>query len=154
MVSITSLDPPPVWESKKPQGSWDDLRDFFGDRLPDVQAGCLQGPVDSCALTDKSHRTHIHRLLRALAGDRLMSETIQVPEGSAVRVQQNTSRRSSRDDPDSESAAAPPYIHFTLQKTNRDSQEALQWLARFLKLDHRGRASSCLLYTSPSPRDS
>ena len=71
-----------------------------------------------------------------------MSETIQVPEGSAVRVQQNTSRRSSRDDPDSESAAAPPYIHFTLQKTNRDSQEALQGLARFLKLDHRGRASS------------
>lgn len=142
MVSITSLDPPPVWDSKKPQGSWDDLRDFFGDRLSDVQAGCLQGPVDSCVLTDKSHRTHIHRVLRALAGDRLMSETIQVPEGSAVRVQQNTTRRSSRDDPDAEAAAAPPYIHFTLQKTNRDSQEALQWLARFLKLDHRGRASS------------
>ena len=33
--------------------------------------------------------------------------------------------------------AHPPYIHFTLQKTNRDTQDVLQYLARTLRV-HSG----------------
>lgn len=201
VVRITSLDPPgdSGFRSQAPSkdsASWDDLLPYFGEeQLAQLRSLCEHGPVDSRVLADKTERTQIHRLVRALAGDSLVSDTVVVESGayaghstdaapaSVVRVQKQTwgstsctsssssssssapvqssssshshSRPRSRAnaDPDSEAMAAPPYIHFTLQKTNRDSQEALQWLARFLKLDHRGRSSSANMLSVAGTKD-
>ncbi|CCU99726.1 unnamed protein product [Malassezia sympodialis ATCC 42132] len=149
VTRITSLAPPTdlFVPAEAAPGQWEDLAPYFDavDALKALAADADAAPVDSRALPDKADRTRVHQLIRELAGATLQSEAATLGDGTpAIRVARRSAdaRARPRDDPRSEAVAAPPYIHFTLQKTNRDSQEALQWLARFLKLDSRGRASA------------
>lgn len=150
VTHITSLDPPSnlyAAPTEEKVEQWDDLAPYFDavEALQALAADEKAAPVHSRALPDKADRTRVHQLVRELAGTTLLSEAATLDDGTpAIRVARRTAdhRSRTRDDPRSEAVAAPPYIHFTLQKTNRDSQEALQWLARFLKLDSRGRASA------------
>lgn len=156
VMHITALGPPPAW---KPSGettqthTWSDLGSFFDDGSAPLEAmarGTSDAPphVDTRVLHDKAERTRVHQLVREIAGHVLESEAETTEAGPAVRVKRRTSTKPRRSDPASEASAAPPYIHFLLQKTNRDSQEALQWLARFVRLDggrgHRASASNAL----------
>lgn len=150
VVHITSLEPPlgekknpdPVQESSQ---DWDALRPWFHDQVEALKAmtgNSSAAPIVSSPLPDKADRTRVHQLIRSLGGGTLSSEAADVDGIAAVRVKrmQSSSRGRNQGDPSSEANRSPPYIHFLLQKTNRDSQEALQWLARFLHLDrHRGK---------------
>ncbi|WFD26340.1 tRNA pseudouridine(13) synthase [Malassezia nana] len=161
VTRITSLDPPAdlftTAEPEAPPSHWEDLAPYFDsmDALQALARDAHAAPVHSRPLPDKADRTRVHQLLRELAGDTLVSEAATMDDGTpAIRVARRTAQgRSQRDDPRSEAVAAPPYIHFTLQKTNRDSQEALQWLSRFLKLDSRGRASGANLLSVAGTKD-
>lgn len=167
VVHITSLEPPAPLPQAVPApvtAAWEDLRPYFGDRFEALRMlvdDKALPPVDSLPLPEKQDRTRVHQLVRALAGETLVSEAIMVGDASVIRVAHQPPRsahrggrgRQPRDDPTSEAASAPPYIHFTLQKTNRDSQEALHWLARFFKLDSRGRASSTQMLSVAGTKD-
>lgn len=149
VTRLTSLAPPSnlFAPAAAAPGHWDDLVPYFDavDALQALADHADAPPVDSRPLPDKADRTRVHQLIRELAGATLQSEAATHDDGTPmIRVARRSAdaRVRPRDDPRSEAVAAPPYIHFTLQKTNRDSQEALQWLARFLKLDSRGRASA------------
>lgn len=151
VVQITSLTPPepPKKAEEKPaekegEHDWSQLQPWFADHLEALQAmaaGQHQEPLTSTPLPDKADRTRVHQLIRTLGQGALASEAADIDGVAAIRVKPMPAagRGRSQHDPTSEAHSAPPYIHFTLQKTNRDSQEALQWLARFLHLDrHRG----------------
>ena len=134
-------------EPERTAPSWDALAPFFPpealEALPKLAAADGE-PVVSRALPAKADRTRVHQLVRELGGGRLSSEArnVQGDDGSAAQAVAVTHARGGRGgrnpraqlDPTSEAVTAPPYIHFTLQKTNRDSQEALQWLSRFMHL--------------------
>lgn len=113
--------------------------------------------VVSRRLDDKAARTQVHQLIRTLSGGSLVSEALTVDGAPAISVRRGSGRRAGRDarlDPTSEAHSAPPYIHFALQKTNRDSQEALQWLARSLRLGGpRGGASATNLLSVAGTKD-
>lgn len=111
------------------------------------QAAGNQSAVLSKPLAVKEERKNAHQLVRELFDGKLVTEaTERDQEGSKVTVIRVTwghqsSNRSQRDQRDQVSAHsdAPPYIHFLLQKTNRDSQDALHVLARALGLVRPGR---------------
>ncbi|KAJ4481683.1 pseudouridine synthase [Lentinula edodes] len=96
----------------------------------------------------KETRTAFHQIIRELFGGKLDSETdTSAPatdEGSRIVVKWSRRGvgRGGRERRDggvgSERAPRgtfPPYIHFTLQKTNRDTQDALSHLSRMLKVN-------------------
>lgn len=181
ITSLDPPPKPSVVESVPEQlATWDDLVPYFGERVAQLQA-MAQGASEetptfivSCALPDKADRTRVHQLIRTLASS-LLSEATTLEDGTAaIRVERAAAvagaaasrggrggahgggrggRDRRRDDPTSEAVSAPPYIHFVLQKTNRDSQEAMHWLARFLKLDSRGRASSTHMLSVAGTKD-
>ncbi|WFD32212.1 tRNA pseudouridine(13) synthase [Malassezia sp. CBS 17886] len=103
--------------------------------------------VTSMPVPEKAERTRVHALVRELTRGVVQSEATTLADGAAAvqaSPMRDGPRRGSsqrpRHEATSEAHSAAPYIHFTLQKTNRDSQEALHWLARFLRLDvGRGR---------------
>ncbi|WFC99005.1 tRNA pseudouridine(13) synthase [Malassezia yamatoensis] len=150
VVHIVSLAPPEP--ERKPEASvddcaetWDSLQPWFGDQLDALKAMAedkTAPPITSSALPDKADRTRVHQLIRRLGDGKLSSEAATIDDVSAIcvkRMQASASSQKQRD-PTNEANRSPPYIHFVLQKTNRDNQEALQWLARFLRLDrHRGK---------------
>ncbi|WFC95013.1 tRNA pseudouridine(13) synthase [Malassezia brasiliensis] len=147
VVHITSL-APPEGEKRNPEAvkrtseDWDALQPWFSDQLGELKkmaAGQSTSEVTSARITDKAERTRVHQLIRTLGGGSLASEAASVDDAPVIRVKRMQAARGGRSqrDPTSEANRSPPYIHFLLQKTNRDSQEALQWLSRFLHLDHR-----------------
>lgn len=94
-------------------------------------------PIDS-----KEMRTTFHKVIRQLFNGRLETETDtsnpSSEDGSCIVVRwgrgggrggaiRGTAERAPR-------GTYPPYIHFTLQKTNRDTQDALGHLSRSLRL--------------------
>ncbi|KAF9646008.1 tRNA pseudouridine synthase D [Thelephora ganbajun] len=96
-------------------------------------------------IADKAVRTELHKAIRQLFKGNLDSETETTPknddDGSRISIGWVSSggRRGayrglctgSRGNRPSR-GNFPPYIHFTLQKTNRDTHDALSYIARFL----------------------
>ncbi|KAF8238780.1 tRNA pseudouridine synthase D [Tricholoma matsutake] len=106
--------------------------------------------VLSDPITSKTTRTALHQAVRRLFGGKLDTETetstTSSEEGSRIVIKwaRRGGGRGGRGGGASERGGAagrgeriprgtyPPYIHFTLQKTNRDTQDALGHLARTL----------------------
>lgn len=106
--------------------------------------------VNTLPLSDKKQRTEAHHLIREAFNGLLLTEmiecstgdgsnqsAIQIRWGSGRREQQRQPKQDKRDRP-IDDRSLPPYIHFLMQKTNRDSQDALNILARSLGLMHGG----------------
>ncbi|EKM80137.1 hypothetical protein AGABI1DRAFT_120164 [Agaricus bisporus var. burnettii JB137-S8] len=97
----------------------------------------LTEPIDS-----KEMRTSFHKTIRQLFGGRLDSETdaSNTSEEEGSRIVVRWGRRGGRGGGTRGTAehaprgTYPPYIHFTLQKTNRDNQDALGHLSRLLRV--------------------
>ncbi|KAG2116077.1 tRNA pseudouridine synthase D [Suillus discolor] len=98
-------------------------------------------------ISSKTDRTALHHVVRELFGGKLDSETdMSTPAGDdGSRIVIKWSRngggrgggrgsRGGRGDR-SDRGNHPPYIHFTLQKTNRDTQDALGYLSRTLHVN-------------------
>ncbi|KAG2367275.1 tRNA pseudouridine synthase D [Suillus spraguei] len=103
--------------------------------------------VLSKPISSKTDRTALHQVVRELFGGKLDSETdMSTPAGdNGSRIVIKWSRhgggrgggrggRGGRGDR-SDRGNHPPYIHFTLQKTNRDTQDALGYLSRTLHVN-------------------
>ncbi|KAF7977463.1 hypothetical protein HWV62_3649 [Athelia sp. TMB] len=102
--------------------------------------------VLSNPISDKSTRTALHQAVRELFKGKLESETDSAApgtdEGSRIAIKWARKGGSARGggrgggrSGASERAPRgnfPPYIHFTLQKTNRDTQDALTHLSRII----------------------
>ncbi|KAF7301777.1 TRUD domain-containing protein [Mycena indigotica] len=102
--------------------------------------------VVSEPIQSKATRTDLHKAVRELFGGKLESEAdMSSPaseEGTRIVIKWNPSRgrgggggggnRGGRGR--APRGTFPPYIHFTLQKTNRDTQDALAHLSRVLKV--------------------
>lgn len=121
--------------------------------------------ITTRVLVDKQERTQVHKLVRELFNGKFATDsctlTTSVDEedalangsegpttstaatGIAVRWANKSDRRAGDDLPD-EALNSPPYIHFLLQKTNRDHQEAMAMLAQSLCLGGGGgRGGRC-----------
>ncbi|KAG1755584.1 tRNA pseudouridine synthase D [Suillus lakei] len=98
-------------------------------------------------ISSKTDRTALHQAVRELFGGKLDSETdMSTPAGDdgsriAIKWSRNgggrgggRGGRGGRSDR-SDRGNHPPYIHFTLQKTNRDTQDALGYLSRTLHVN-------------------
>ncbi|KAJ8086756.1 multisubstrate pseudouridine synthase 7 [Marasmius tenuissimus] len=93
----------------------------------------------------KDTRTAFHKVIRDLFKGKLDTETDTSgtnPDGSRIVIKWG--RRGGRGDRRDGKASSgdqggrgtyPPYIHFTLQKTNRDTQDALSYFARTLHVN-------------------
>ncbi|KAJ1308838.1 hypothetical protein OPQ81_004526 [Rhizoctonia solani] len=94
-------------------------------------------------IVSKEARTAVHQAVRNLFNGKFETETSETTgeEGSRVVIKwahRGSGRRGrGRGYHDRSTPALPPYIHFTLQKTNRDTQDALGHLARLLKVPAR-----------------
>ncbi|EPQ59476.1 tRNA pseudouridine synthase D [Gloeophyllum trabeum ATCC 11539] len=127
----------------------------WGGRKPKTDADG-EDPIPS-----KQTRTALHQLVRELFAGKLDTETDTTDPGASadagarivVRWNKQRGARASRGthkppgsntntSPQSSSSRGnfPPYIHFTLQKTNRDTQDALAHLARTLHVPARDLA--------------
>ncbi|KAF5390713.1 hypothetical protein D9757_002685 [Collybiopsis confluens] len=100
--------------------------------------------VISEPMNSKETRTAFHQVIRELFSGKLDSETDQsttaTDDGSRIVVKWSRRGvgRGGRERDQNEHAPRgtfPPFIHFTLQKTNRDTQDALSHLSRMLKVD-------------------
>ncbi|WFD36592.1 tRNA pseudouridine(13) synthase [Malassezia cuniculi] len=133
------------------------LAPYFDEQaLASLPSLTKDGCVVTKPLESKTARTEVHQLIRTLSNGTLVSEAITVDGSPAISVKRASGRRGRdvRPDPTSEAQSAPPYIHFTLQKTNRDSQEAMQWLARSLRLGGpRGNASATNMLSVAGTKD-
>ncbi|KAG8683944.1 hypothetical protein FRC08_013985, partial [Ceratobasidium sp. 394] len=100
--------------------------------------------VLSDPITSKESRTALHQTVRALFNGKFETETSETPgeEGSRVVIKWahrgsgrggRGGRGGGRSQGDRSTPSIPPFIHFTLQKTNRDTQDALGHLSRLLK---------------------
>ncbi|KAI0796737.1 pseudouridine synthase [Abortiporus biennis] len=103
--------------------------------------------VLSDPIASKETRTGLHQAIRELFGGKLDTETdrnasTDSDEGSRIAIKWNKGGgrggrggRTDRGRADrGERSSYPPYIHFTLQKTNRDTQDALAHLSRCLRV--------------------
>ncbi|KAL5527594.1 hypothetical protein ACEPAG_6395 [Sanghuangporus baumii] len=108
-----------------------------GDRTVADPRKVISDPIES-----KPARTTFHKVIRELFGGKLETETdTKNPDNDgriiikwARRGQGRDAGRGARGDRDNGPVRGsyPPYIHFTMQKTNRDNQDALSNLARTL----------------------
>ncbi|KAI0322480.1 pseudouridine synthase [Amylostereum chailletii] len=105
--------------------------------------------VLSDPIASKTTRTELHQVVRELFGGKLDSETdtTSPPTEDGSRICIKWSKRGGRgggsggrggkvaqgDRPSR--GNFPPYIHFTMQKTNRDTQDALAYLARTIHVN-------------------
>ncbi|KAJ3789478.1 pseudouridine synthase [Lentinula aff. detonsa] len=114
-----------------------------GDPRREDHRKVVSEPIDS-----KETRTAFHQVIRKLFDGKLDSETdTSAPateEGSRIVVKWSRrgvgrGGRERRDGGGGSERAPrgtfPPYIHFTFQKTNRDTQDALSHLSRMLKVN-------------------
>lgn len=113
------------------------------------------------ALQDKAERTAVHKLIREVFSGKLATDSCNINAGKSSQVDAdddedaranaaastsmaisvrwaNKSDRRAGDELPAEARESPPYIHFLLQKTNRDHQEAMQMLAQSLGLGTSG----------------
>ncbi|CAE6429641.1 unnamed protein product [Rhizoctonia solani] len=94
-------------------------------------------------IVSKEMRTSVHQAVRNLFNGKFETETSEAAgeEGSRVVIKwahRGSGRRGrGRGGHDRSTPTLPPYIHFTLQKTNRDTQDALGHLSRLLKVPAR-----------------
>ncbi|KAG8708995.1 hypothetical protein FRC09_000922 [Ceratobasidium sp. 395] len=103
--------------------------------------------VLSDPIVSKESRTALHQTVRSLFNGKFETETSEIAgeEGSRVVIKwahRGSGRggrggRGGRSQGDRSTPSIPPFIHFTLQKTNRDTQDALGHLARLLKVPAR-----------------
>ncbi|GJJ07479.1 hypothetical protein Clacol_001681 [Clathrus columnatus] len=90
--------------------------------------------VFSKNITSKEDRTTLHEAVRRLFGGKLETQT----DGQRISIKWSkhkggSAKRGNREAAIAQGKRSPfPYIHFTLQKTNRDTQDALSHLARQL----------------------
>ncbi|KAM0752966.1 tRNA pseudouridine synthase D [Meredithblackwellia eburnea MCA 4105] len=96
------------------------------------------------AIESKDSRTAIHRGLREAFNSAFTSETRELPSGEqfidvkwANDSGNNQKGRGAKGPRPPPEAQHPPYIHFTLQKTNKEMHDALSSLARSLKVNNR-----------------
>ncbi|EIM20393.1 tRNA pseudouridine synthase D [Wallemia mellicola CBS 633.66] len=94
----------------------------------------LKGPSDEIVMTnplgdDKEARKEVHDLLRAVLGGRFETSSTQSSEISIKWCRGGRPRREQHPY-DKEK----PYIHFVLQKSNRDSSDAVNHLSRMIKV--------------------
>ncbi|EGO02191.1 hypothetical protein SERLA73DRAFT_48912 [Serpula lacrymans var. lacrymans S7.3] len=92
-------------------------------------------------IASKETRTALHKVVRDLFGGKLESETDTTSpasdDGSRIVIKWSK-RGGGRGGGRGERVPRgtyPPYIHFTLQKTNRDTQDALAHLSRTLRVN-------------------
>ncbi|KEP53803.1 tRNA pseudouridine synthase [Rhizoctonia solani 123E] len=94
-------------------------------------------------IVSKEMRTSVHQAVRNLFNGKFETETSETTgeEGSRVVIKwthRGSGRRGrGRGGRDRSTPTLPPFIHFTLQKTNRDTQDALGHLSRLLKVPAR-----------------
>ncbi|EIW82095.1 tRNA pseudouridine synthase D [Coniophora puteana RWD-64-598 SS2] len=110
-------------------------RDKRGGQTREDPRKIVSKPMD-----DKAERTALHKAIRELFGGKLESQTDTTSnddEGSRImikwaRVGGGGARGGARTARGERGARGdyPPYIHFTLQKTNRDTQDALAYISR------------------------
>ncbi|KZP32946.1 tRNA pseudouridine synthase D [Athelia psychrophila] len=106
--------------------------------------------VLSNPMADKATRTALHQAVRELFKGKLESETDSAApgtdEGSRIAIKWGRKGPGARGGRGGGRGGAseraprgtfPPYIHFTLQKTNRDTQDALSHLSRILHVNPR-----------------
>ncbi|MBW0499794.1 hypothetical protein O181_039509 [Austropuccinia psidii MF-1] len=94
------------------------------DSLP---KSIVSDPIDS-----KERRRAFHQAIRELFSGRLVTEHKELEGGdSAIEISWALDRKNMQRKP-KQIDVNPPYIHFTLQKTNRETQDALSILARLL----------------------
>ncbi|KDQ20751.1 hypothetical protein BOTBODRAFT_50816 [Botryobasidium botryosum FD-172 SS1] len=102
--------------------------------------------VDSEPISSKTDRTTLHQAVRELFKGKL--ESTMSEEGSRVVIRWGRGGRGSgrggrgkgkdsRPPRDPNRPYIPPFIHFTMQKTNRDTQDALAHLSRLLRVPVR-----------------
>ncbi|KAF4620035.1 hypothetical protein D9613_005316 [Agrocybe pediades] len=102
--------------------------------------------VVSNPIASKDTRTAFHKVIRELFNGKLDTETdmtapSSADEGSRIVVKWarkgggRGGGRGGRGDARAPRGTYPPYIHFTLQKTNRDTQDALGHIARSLHVN-------------------
>ncbi|KIL68071.1 hypothetical protein M378DRAFT_158583 [Amanita muscaria Koide BX008] len=134
-----------------------ELKQFYLDGLDSTRAESLQSSgktgrgqprkvenvqrdnseILSDPISSKETRTTLHQTIRRLFKGKLDSEVEKSKSSTAadggsriiIRWARKSNRREGRGAP---RGTYPPYIHFTLQKTNRDTQDALGHLSRLL----------------------
>ncbi|CAE6473498.1 unnamed protein product [Rhizoctonia solani] len=138
-------------ETETASGEWDaNVDEKLSELLSEDARARLkklydEGPEPPLALPilSKEVRTTVHQAVRNLFKGKFDTETSETigEEGSRVVIKwahRGSGRRGSgRGGHDRSTPTLPPYIHFTLQKTNRDTQDALGHLARLLKVPAR-----------------
>ncbi|KAH8118315.1 tRNA pseudouridine synthase D [Phellopilus nigrolimitatus] len=127
-------------------------RDRGGRGRGGARRGDRNKPVDprkviSDPMESKTARTGLHKIIRELFGGKLESETDTKAnaddDGTVVikwgkRGQGRDAGRGGRGNKDDKPRGTyPPFIHFTLQKTNRDTQDALGHLSRILHCSNK-----------------
>ncbi|KAF5322361.1 hypothetical protein D9619_000795 [Psilocybe cf. subviscida] len=149
--------PEPVAEEEPARGGRDNKRGRGGKRSGRGGRGGGRGgamtredtrKVVSNPMTSKDTRTAFHKAIRELFGGKLDTETdpttASAPEGSRIIVKwarKGGGARGGRGGADGAGSSRstrgqyPPYIHLTLQKTNRDTQDALGHLSRNLHVN-------------------
>ncbi|CAE6491897.1 unnamed protein product [Rhizoctonia solani] len=94
-------------------------------------------------IVSKEIRTSVHQTVRNLFKGKFETETSEIAGEEGSRVAIKWTHRGSgrggrgRGGRDRSTPTLPSYIHFTLQKTNRDTQDALGHLSRLLKVPTR-----------------
>jgi tRNA pseudouridine13 synthase len=94
-------------------------------------------------ITDKAKRTEIHNTIRSLFTGTFetFSREVAGEQGSSrIAIKWAAKGGASkpkpkRQDNDPDAPKIPKYIHFTLQKTNRDTQDCLNHISRILRVD-------------------
>ncbi|MCO5588297.1 hypothetical protein L7F22_042252 [Adiantum nelumboides] len=125
------------------------LKSLWSQGAKPKQEGRDDRFVNTLPLSDKQQRTEAHQLVREAFNSLLLTEHTEVKaedgsSQSAIRIRWGTGRPEQRRAPKQDKREstnddrAPPYIHFLMQKTNRDSQDALNILARSLGLLYGG----------------
>ncbi|EGO27814.1 hypothetical protein SERLADRAFT_354961 [Serpula lacrymans var. lacrymans S7.9] len=109
------------------------------DAIIQLKQMYLEGP-EPPRTTSKETRTALHKVVRDLFGGKLESETDTTSPASddGSRIVIKWSKRGGGRGGRGERVPRgtyPPYIHFTLQKTNRDTQDALAHLSRTLRVN-------------------
>lgn len=132
-----------LWQEGPRSGKWDDRSVF------------------SAPISVKDERRAAHQLVREVFEGLLVTEAVDVEQmadegttptkASTIKVRWGAGtgtaqqKQSMRHEPRGQATqpgagdSAPPYVHFLLQKTNRDTQDALNMLARSLGLIRPGQ---------------
>ena len=100
-------------------------------------------------ITDKPKRTEFHTAIRTLfpgTFETFSRELVNDPGASRIAIKwaplKSAKQRQNRPRDGDDGPRIPKYIHFTLQKTNRDTQDCLNHISRTLRVDGKS-ISTC-----------